>query len=359
MKRLTPKPVVTDIRENPGCPGSPAHKTHPPNPAGIARVTGMYPVRGYVKVIATGATGRVEERHEGSSKYLVEFNRNFSTRQWLTESELVGVSPALFILRYHSSKLFYVSGRCIAFVFPERLWYPAALCICRLQTFILRPLIALSPYRKDPRRHIIVSWLLNSWLRQLSNLGRPFPIPIRIEGDEAIREAFRDPHGTIICSVHLPLVHLILRSLVEMNLRPAAVIAGETEMRNQKIRVWGIKAELPGIVSGSHVLLRARRELCRGGAVFALVDTDLGDSLRPNIFRLIRIAEARAVFAIPELLPSGEILVRYSVPPDPFCLSDLSILSNVQALAYGIDRVFKAPLEPQKSPEPAAELHHP
>ena len=84
----------------------------------IARVTVMYPVRGYVKVIATGATGRVEERHEGSSKYLVEFNRNLSRRQWLTESELVGVSPALFFVRNHSRKLFYVAGRCIAFLFP-------------------------------------------------------------------------------------------------------------------------------------------------------------------------------------------------------------------------------------------------
>jgi len=305
----------------------------------------MYPVRGYVKVISTGATGRVEERHEGSGKYLVEFNRNPSTRQWLTESELVGVSAALFLLRWHSSKLFYVAGRCIAFVFPERLWYPTALCICRLQAFILRPLIALSPYRKDPRRHIIVSWLMNSWLRQLSNLGRAFPIPIRIEGEDAIREAFRDPHGTIICSVHLPLVHLILRSLVEMNLRPTAVVAGETEMRNQKIAIWGMEAELPGIVSGSTVLLRAQRELRRGGAVFSLVDTDLGDSLRQNIFRLIRIAEARTVFAIPELLPSGEILVRYSAPPDPFCVSDPSILSNMHALHMEVDRIFKAPLE--------------
>ena len=55
----------------------------------------MYPVRGYVKVSATGATGRVVERHEATRKYLVEFNRNLSTRQLLTESELAGVSAAL------------------------------------------------------------------------------------------------------------------------------------------------------------------------------------------------------------------------------------------------------------------------
>ena len=106
-----------------------------------------------------------------------------------------------------------------------------------------------------------------------------------------------------------------------------------------------MKAELPGIALGSNVLLRVQRELRRAGAVFALVDTDLGDSVRPNIFRLIRIAEARAVFAIPELVPSGEILVRYSVPPDPFCISDPSILANMEALNTELEQVFKAPLE--------------
>ena len=267
-----------------------------------------------------------------------------STRQLFSESEPVGVSSALLFLRFHSNKLFYAAGRCIASLLPERFWYPAVLRISLLQAILLRPLIALSPYRNDLRRHIIVSWLLNSWLRQLSNLRRPFPIPIRTKGEEALIDARSNPYGILICSVHLPLVHLILRSLAEMNRLPAAVVAGQTEMRNQRIPLWGLEGELPGIVPGPNVLLRVQRELRRGGAVFALVDADLGDSIRPNLFRLVRIAEARAVFAIPELLPNGEILVEFSVPPDPSCLSDPSILANMRALHVQLERIFQVPL---------------
>jgi hypothetical protein len=305
----------------------------------------MYRVRGYVKVIATGITGRVEDWHEISRKYWVEFDRDFSTRQWFTESELVGVSSTLFFLRYHSTKLFHAPARCISLVFPPRMWYRAALRISLLQAVILRPVIALSPYRNDRRRHIIASWLLNSWLRQLSTVGRPFSIPIQTKGEKALFDACSNPNGAVICSVHLPLVHLVLRSLVELN-RPSAVVAGKTEMRNRRIPVWGLERELPGIVSGSTVLLKVQRELRTGGLVFALLDTDLGDSLRPNMFRLIQMAEAQVVFAIPELLPNGEVLVEYFAPPDPFCTSEESILSNIRALQCRLDAIFQHPSAP-------------
>lgn len=302
----------------------------------------MHQSRRYVKVIATGAIGRIGERHLVSGQYSVEFDRNPNTRQWFSEAELVSTSAALFFLRFHSSKLFALAGRCIATLLPERLWYPIVLRISRLQALLLRPLVALSPYRRDFRRHIIVSWVLNSWLRQLSKLGRPFPIPLRTKGEGTIIDAYRHSNGAIICSVHLPLVHLILRSLAEMNLPPAAVVAGRTEMRNQKIPLWGLEGELPGILPSPTILLRLQRELRRGGAVFALVDTDLGDAIRPNMFRLVQVAKSRAVFAIPELLPNGEILIEYFEPPDPLCLTHPSILANMQALQYQLDRILRA-----------------
>ena len=234
----------------------------------------MYKLRAYVKVIATGVTGRVEQRNQSTGKYWVEFDRNLNSRQWFAESELAGVSRALFFLRCHSAKLFHGAALGIALVLPERLWYPAVLRVSRLQALILRPLIAISPYREDRRRQMIVSWLLNSWLRQLSTLGRSFPIPILTQGEEAILDAGCVPNGTVICSVHLPLVHLILRSLVDINHPPTAVLAGETEVRNGRIPIWGADVELPGVVTDRNVLLKVRKSLRRGGTVVALVDTD-------------------------------------------------------------------------------------
>ncbi len=42
----------------------------------------------YVKVIATGAVGRIEQWTEGPNKYFVEFNRDSGTRKWFAPNEL-------------------------------------------------------------------------------------------------------------------------------------------------------------------------------------------------------------------------------------------------------------------------------
>ena len=55
----------------------------------------MLKVEEYVKVIATGAIGRIEQWHQDSDKYWVEFDRNFGTRLWFTEGELERIDPPL------------------------------------------------------------------------------------------------------------------------------------------------------------------------------------------------------------------------------------------------------------------------
>jgi hypothetical protein len=47
----------------------------------------------YVKVVATGAIGRIEQWTQATNQYLVEFNRDSATRQWFTESDLEPVEP--------------------------------------------------------------------------------------------------------------------------------------------------------------------------------------------------------------------------------------------------------------------------
>ena len=48
----------------------------------------MLSLEQYVKVIETGAVGRVEQWTSGPDLYSVEFNRDFATRKWFKESEL-------------------------------------------------------------------------------------------------------------------------------------------------------------------------------------------------------------------------------------------------------------------------------
>ena len=53
----------------------------------------MFQLTQYVVVLKTGDRGRIEQWHEASGKYLVEFNRDSSTRQWFDPSELKLAEP--------------------------------------------------------------------------------------------------------------------------------------------------------------------------------------------------------------------------------------------------------------------------
>jgi uncharacterized protein (DUF1330 family) len=54
----------------------------------------IFPLEGYVKVVATGEVGRVEQWTQATNQYLVEFNRDSSTRQWFAESELESIEAS-------------------------------------------------------------------------------------------------------------------------------------------------------------------------------------------------------------------------------------------------------------------------
>jgi hypothetical protein len=48
----------------------------------------MFQLEEFVKVIATGAIGRIEQWTQATDQYLVELNRDSSTRKWFTAAEL-------------------------------------------------------------------------------------------------------------------------------------------------------------------------------------------------------------------------------------------------------------------------------
>ena len=245
---------------------------------------------------------------------------------------------------------FSFATRFIVRALPERLWYPTVFHISRLQTHLFRSIVELTPYRSDPRKRMILGWLMNAWLRELVTFQRPFPIPLRSKGSEIILDAATNPKGMVICSVHLPMVNLIPRSLVDMNRAPTAVVSALSVLRNGKSPLWGLREGLPVINTDGYVLNRARHVLLRGGSVLSLVDTDLHGSLNPNMLCLVRAVEAQLVFAISELQTNGDIQVDYFAPPDPFCRTDQAILSNLQALQARVDRVLQSPSQRKIAP---------
>jgi hypothetical protein len=290
------------------------------------------------RVVATGRIGRVVQSNADGTLHLVRLEGGDSTRGWYRDSELQPVSSLLHFLRANSSRVFRGAAAWAALMVPVSHLYRTTYRLSRLQAMILRPLIGLTPYRQDPRQSIMVAWVLNSWLQQLNKVKRAFPIEVKTEGQRVVIDASLHPGGLVICSVHVPLVHAVLHSLIKIGVPPVGVVAGEPEMKHGKIPVWGLQEDLPGIPENQNSLLKMRRILRQGGTVFALIDTETGDSPSHNIFRLIGKAGARAVLATVALRPTGEINVEYSDPPDPFCETEKSIMANAEFLQAKVKR---------------------
>jgi lauroyl/myristoyl acyltransferase len=255
------------------------------------------------------------------------------------------MSSAISLVRQAYLKYCFYLARTIVFLFPVRYWYRVLYRICRLHGPLLRFLLAFPPLRNHPRRRIIVAWLMQSTLPHLVDTGRPFPIPICDSGVEAILEAQKNPHGVVLCSVHLPFIRMVLRRLVELGIPPTAVIAGASAQASGRLAVWGMAESLPALVPDKDVLFKVRSILRHGGVVGTLIDVDLSAPMNANVFRLIRSIGARLVFFTTELQPDGEIMVDFFAPPDPFCLSDKSVLSNLSALRSRAARILQLPSE--------------
>jgi hypothetical protein len=100
---------------------------------------------------------------------------------------------------------------------------------------------------------------------------------------------------------------------------------------------------LPVIFADKSVLIKVRNILRKGGLLATLVDANLGDPLNCNVFRLIRTVDARVVFFSTALQRGGEILVEFFAPPDPLCLTDESVLSNLLVLQSKADTILRLP----------------
>jgi hypothetical protein len=240
----------------------------------------------------------------------------------------------MLILRCISPKIAFYGTHFIAHVFPETEWYMATLRITRLLTVIAEPFAGRAPLRAE--------WMLHIWLRCIS---RPFPIPTRTAGTEALIEARTNPNGMALVSLHVPFFDLILRPLFELGCPPDAVISSVSQILDGKFRVGGMAESSPALAAQDpNVLLKARRILQRGGMVAALIDAN--NRLNPNILRLVGSVGARLLFYVSEMQENGEILFRFLPPPDPFCRTPEGILSNIEYLRAKVLGISQSSSQP-------------
>ena len=185
---------------------------------------------------------------------------------------------------------------------PEK-WYRVAF---RLTGVISR--FKTSPYLNEKSLGIKHANLLNSLLSLLTRTRQPFPILIRAEGSGLLTKPLEN--GLILCSLHIPLVKVALRHLLENGIIPDVAIAADPEKKGT-IAAWGITETIPCIATGPFVLNRAKSVLQKNGFLIALLDSVLGREISPNILILGHKLKAKVFYMLAELRPDGYIHVSF------------------------------------------------
>ena len=154
---------------------------------------------------------------------------------------------------------------------------------------------------------------LDALLWLLSETGQQFPIPVKINGLELFNKP--RPNGLILCSAHMPLLPVALRTLVENEIKLDALII-KPIVKDNRYPLFGINYGIPVINNSPSVLLKAKTVLKNSGIVIALADEDTGyKKFSPNIFHLAQKLQSDMIYFFSELKPDGTIEVSFHEAP--------------------------------------------
>lgn len=175
---------------------------------------------------------------------------------------------------------------------------------------------------------------LNKILSLLTRSQIEFPIPYLFDSHE-IPDGNQ---GKIICSVHLPLLKVAVKSCLEHDIKIDYALVG-TATKDHKMAVWGKSFKVPTIVRSPHVLLHARTHLQNNQTLLLMIDRVDG-SYSPNILKLCQIMHAQLYFLFSELQSDGVIATRYVSAPFPNCKTSEEIDVNLHFLRQEADSIF-------------------
>lgn len=229
------------------------------------------------------------------------------------------------------------AARLISLTLPTHKWYYAAFTFTKkyanLKSFSNKRLNSINHASK-----------LNALLSILTSTGKPFAIPIKANGVEVLQTP--RPNGLVLCSVHIPLIQVSARYLVEQGLAPDAVIV-KHPLNGDAYPLLGISVSIPVIYSGTGVLLKAKSFLKRGKRLIVLADYDVGsECYSPNIFYLADNLKVDIIYFFARLQPDGYVEVSFLQAPDidnkDGCIlkSRISVLNNYRNNILDIEQGF-------------------
>ncbi len=210
------------------------------------------------------------------------------------------------------------------FVTPTKYWYSIAYNIANIFSTISRKALWSNWSIKFQRAQ-----RLNRLLSFFTRSGRPFDIPLKITGLELLDNT---TNGVAICSVHLPLIKVGIRAILDSGFQIDAMIAAKSSP-DGKMAFWGTNKRVPIIPTiNASVLIKTRSILKNNGCTTLMIDTHFGRPLSPNMLRFCGKTGTKVVFLLAELLDDHSVAIQLIAPPFPYCEDEDKVFKNLTEL---------------------------
>ncbi|GAB3333723.1 hypothetical protein GCM10027299_41510 [Larkinella ripae] len=235
-----------------------------------------------------------------------------------------------------------IAAKFITLTLPTEKWFGTAFTLTRYFSYFIE-----SPEErlKNSFRKVQSAKLdtLMSAIRASSPPLTEFPVPIKVQGAELLKEKY--PNGLVVCSIHMPLVLLSVRLLIERGLIPDAILVKNVP-KDGYLYVTGTKIRIPALFTDHYILVKVRSILRKGGIVIILVDDISKEATYfPNIFRLVNKLNSDLILTLVKLQGDGYIEGRIFDLPDTSSDEEENIKSKFDALHKHVTTVMSPTTE--------------
>lgn len=223
-----------------------------------------------------------------------------------------------------------VTIKIVTKLFSESKWYRVAILISHLSKL-------LKPFRSKKKSiGFLRAQDLNTFLALMTREQKYFLIPYTISGLEYLNANC----GIILCTVHVPLVKVALRGLIEHEIEISTAIVGVPPASNT-MSLWGITNKIPIIARNPYSLLKAKKVLEQKGKVVVMVDHPRTQVYSPNIMKLCGKIDAKVVFFFAELNAQNVIDTYFIEAPFSRCRNEEEINQNLFFLRKKHDEILE------------------